>query len=277
MPPMLQAMEAALQRRRILDSTSMGKTAIDPIQIHNMELFKTQNNVHSMTDGNVLIVVNYPEYSSVRSCLDTHFNNAELRLTYDQIIKTGSPILKQNLESPTYQARMRRRFGDPPPGVTHVLDLSPCVDEEEHALALQQLTITNGIKLWFRTTEIAAIPATCVGGHDDVCMCYGHPQSKDESSPDTSLTMEDCLYQDTPLAKHRDIQDYCPIRQAANTIRLFRAISGDQILIDSAPRLWTLVGLFSMFGMTDYDILVSLSHGLYYSPNSEVLIPSTAG
>jgi hypothetical protein len=42
---------------------------------------------------------------------------------------------------------------------------------------------------------------------------------------------------------HLDIPDYCPVRHCANIIRLLMMIEGRSVLLDSAPRIWTLVGI----------------------------------
>lgn len=65
-----------------------------------------------------------------------------------------------------------------------------------------------------------------------------------------------------PIEEHYNINDFCPTRWAACTQRLFRSMAKPagqkDLLIDSAPRMWTLVGLFSKLEMTNYDLLVSI-------------------
>lgn len=64
-----------------------------------------------------------------------------------------------------------------------------------------------------------------------------------------------------PIDEYYNIDDFCQTRWAACTQRLFRSIAKPagqkDLLIDSAPRMWTLVGLFSKLEMTNYDLLVS--------------------
>lgn len=74
---------------------------------------------------------------------------------------------------------------------------------------------------------------------------------------------EVCIFdvQEWPVDKHYNIEDFCQTRWAACTQRLFRSIAKPagqkDLLIDSAPRMWTLVGLFSKLELTNYDLLVS--------------------
>lgn len=108
-----------------------------------------------------------------------------------------------------------------------------------------------------------------VAAHDDVCSClYGAHEAytlpvPPETADITGLGGEICIF-DTkkwPVEKHYDIPDFCQTRWAACTQRLFRSIAlpagRKDLLIDSAPRMWTLVGLFSKLEMTNYDLLVS--------------------
>ena len=55
------------------------------------------------------------------------------------------------------------------------------------------------------------------------------------------------IFDDTALdniEKHipswRKIEDYCPIRHRASIIRVLRAINGYGLLINSAPRMWSV-------------------------------------
>ncbi|KAL6898364.1 hypothetical protein GGI43DRAFT_408998 [Trichoderma evansii] len=46
---------------------------------------------------------------------------------------------------------------------------------------------------------------------------------------------------------YRNIPDYCPVRHRNNIIRLLMMIEGHDIMLDSANRVWTLVGLAKIF------------------------------
>lgn len=46
---------------------------------------------------------------------------------------------------------------------------------------------------------------------------------------------------------YRNIPDYCPIRHRNNIIRLLMMIEGHDVMLDSANRVWTLVGLAKIF------------------------------
>ena len=273
-----EALDAAIRAQFPHAMPEVRTDAIAARHFHDEEVFRTQNGIQQSPKGDVLVIIRPPEYIEKRtSCNGVAFKEVHLRLDYNDIVNTGSTSLRDKLESAKYQNRMKRRVDGITEGVTHVLDLSPSLEEDDCSVALQDLTITKGIKLWFRTMHGSeSVSSRLVGGHDDVCFCRGDsdvvtehsvsqatpmimlqtPQSA--HSPPLGEPKEDCIYDTKPLSVYRDISDYCPIRQVANTIRLFRTIAGEDLLIDSAPRMWTLVGLFKMFDMTNHDILVSV-------------------
>lgn len=283
-----EALDAAI---RAQFPSAIPETQNEPLaarHFHDQEIFRTQNGMQNSPTGDVLVIIGPPDYIEKRtSCNGGPFKEARLRLDYNAIVKTGSTDLIDKLQSAKYQNRMRRRISDISEGVTHVLDLSPSMEEDDCSLALQDLTITKGIKLWYRTMYGSeSVSSRLVGGHDDVCFCRGESDVVDAfpnsllkpimkiQTPQSPTTLEepkdDYIYDSKPLAIYRDLNDYCPIRQAANTVRLFRAIAGEDLLIDSAPRMWTLVGLFKMFGMTNHDLLVSPAYlelylGVYFA------------
>ncbi|KZL88296.1 hypothetical protein CI238_01143 [Colletotrichum incanum] len=49
---------------------------------------------------------------------------------------------------------------------------------------------------------------------------------------------------------YRQIPDYCPVRHRVNILRLMCLIAGKQVLVDSAPRVWTLVAVSKILDCT---------------------------
>lgn len=243
--------------------------------LHDTDLFKTQCLEQSTPSGekNVLVLVKFPTTNSNLSCGRTRFKTGTICLSYKSIVDTGSGVLVGLLSDEQHQRRAKKSLDNLlPAGVTHILDLSPTTEEDDHITALQNLSIPRSVKLWHRSM-VSGTSLLAVAGHDDVCDCL---------LPTSGLLDFDCSYPlleapkdiesnggnvcifDTekwPVDKWGNIGDFCTTRWAANTIRLFRAIAkpaGEKdLLIDSAPRLWTLVGLFTKLEMTNYDILVS--------------------
>ncbi|KAF6815458.1 hypothetical protein CSOJ01_03541 [Colletotrichum sojae] len=53
-----------------------------------------------------------------------------------------------------------------------------------------------------------------------------------------------------PVPDFRRIPDYCPIRHRVNILRLMCVIAQKQVIIDSAPRVWTLVAVAKILDCT---------------------------
>lgn len=237
-------------------------------RLHDADLFKTQDSYHDgdVNKGSVLVFVKFPESRSTSSCRFTSFNTGRVRLTYEQVLDTGSELLEGLLVNERHQRRAKKAAAPLPEGVKYVLDLSPTTDENDYTIALQLLSVPRAVQLWFRSMAFGASPLA-VAGHDDVCTCltpideaYSFPTPPDYiKSQDGNVCILDT--EEWPLEHDCKIDDFCTTRWAANTLRLFRAISmppgRKDLVIDSAPRMWTLVGLFAKLEMTNYDILVS--------------------
>ncbi|KUI68254.1 hypothetical protein VM1G_04434 [Cytospora mali] len=258
--------DTALKRSVSTFEAELLKQNLVAKQSHNVDLFKTQLPIQGFKDGDVLVLVQFPGYSATRSCTNTNFRTACIRLTLQQVLNTGSELLKEYLADESYQHRAKKAAEPLPKGITYVLDLSPSTGETEYTISLQRLSITSGIKLWYRSTAIGVSVAT-VAGHDDSCDCHEQwniPYPMNEppefiQGPKAINNFQVAAYLfDTDLwaiDNYRNIDEFCQVRQGANTVRLFRSLSDNDLHIDSAPRLWTLVGLFSMFKMTNYDLL----------------------
>ncbi|KAG8157632.1 hypothetical protein KVR01_012674 [Diaporthe batatas] len=237
-------------------------------QAHNSDLYKTQQAWQGMEKGDVLIFVSYPTPScnNKQGCQKSTFQTSRVILTRDQVLNTKSEKLNERLNSESHQRRAKRRAAPLPPGVTHVLDLSPPDGEDDYTLALQRLSVSQGIRLWYRASAFGA-SIEAVAGHDDVCSCKeGYDTAYPIPTPPISIQGQKSLegmsfaafLLDTetwPIDDHHEISDFCHVRHGANVLRLFRSLANGDLHIDSAPRMWTLVGLFDMFEMTNYDLI----------------------
>lgn len=220
-------------------------------QAHNSDLYKTQQQLQGNDEGDVLVLVSFPAFEPHHSCQKSEFDTARVILTRDQILATGSAKLEERLNSESHQRRAKRAAERAPvalpKGVTHILDLSPSVEEDDYTIALQLLSLTPGIKFWYRAAAFGA-SVEAVAGHDDVCRCKESydtaypiptpPFSIEGSKPLDGLHVAAFLL-DTetwPVDDHRDIDDFSQVRQGANVLRLFRSLANNDLQIDSAPR-----------------------------------------
>lgn len=241
---------------------------------HDVDLFKTQNVEQGRANGqnNVLLLVKFPDSGSTVSCGNTRFKTVSMRLTMESIQSTGSGMLMSLLTNEQHQRRAQKAAAPLPHGITHVLDLSPTDGEDDYILALTALSLPRGVKLWHRAA-VGGVSIRATAGHDDVCSCmlpisglldydHGYPPLEAPKALESPVDRHVCIF-DTerwPVDRWGNVDDFCTTRWAANTIRLFRTIAEPagqkSLLIDSAPRLWTLVGLFTKLEMTNFDILV---------------------
>lgn len=266
------AVKASISLVTLSEKAMMKEGLEEAHRLHEADLFKTQSSFQDSSEDNasILILIKYPAFASIRSCRYSTFQTGKVRLTPAQLQSTGSEYLVGLLANEKHQRRAKKAAAPLDDGVTHVIDLSPTTDEDDFTIALQHLTITNGIKLWYRSMAYGVSPLA-VSGHDDVCCCllpldeqYPLP-TPPESSKILGKDGEVCIFdtEDWPIEEHYNIDDFCQTRWAACIQRLFRSIAKPagqkDLLIDSAPRMWTLVGLFSKLEMTNYDLLVSLN------------------
>lgn len=128
--------------------------------LHHFDLIKTQFSVQDdlPEEASILVFVKYSDFSPINSCRCSIFYPGRVRLTMEQLKSTGSGLLMRLLRDERHQRRARKAAAPLDPGVTHVLDLSPSSDEEDITIALQRLTITEGIKLWYRSMAFGVCP-----------------------------------------------------------------------------------------------------------------------
>lgn len=129
-------------------------------QLHHADLLQTQNSFQNDIPANasILILIKYPEFSSTTSCRFSNFMPGRLRLTLQQLENAGSELLMGLLRNEKHQRRAKKAAAPLEAGVTHVIDLSPSYDETDCTIALQRLSLTEGVKLWYRSMAFGVSP-----------------------------------------------------------------------------------------------------------------------
>lgn len=129
-------------------------------QLHQADLLETQNSFHNDISANasILILIKYPEFTSTTSCRFSSFMPGRVRLTLQQLESAGSELLMGLLSNEKHQRRAKKAAAPLEAGITHVIDLSPSYDEEDCTIALQRLTLTEGVKLWYRSMAFGVSP-----------------------------------------------------------------------------------------------------------------------
>ncbi|TFB03811.1 hypothetical protein CCMA1212_004395 [Trichoderma ghanense] len=93
----------------------------------------------------------------------------------------------------------------------------------------------------------------------------------------TALTPEDLISkkehginQPYEIPDYRNIPDYCPIRHCNSIIRLLMMIEGQDIMLDSANRVWTLVAVAKIFDCTSV-IRDRVAQWIMFSENTKFI------
>ncbi|RGP73743.1 hypothetical protein FLONG3_6234 [Fusarium longipes] len=183
--------------------------------------------------------------------------------------------------------RRRKMVNKMPEGIKYLLDLTPPSEGDELVFQMTELSLTPALLKWWRSSTENETDLCLVSGHDDVCMCDRQPTfsrndkceenstSTDQGDSDNSgNTNGSTNRRDRSEAKppfgdkievaarlkargeneffptpfyRRSIPDYCPVRHRNGIVRLLMLIEGKGVILDSAPRMWTLVKLGSIF------------------------------
>ena len=208
------------------------------------------------------------------SCNGRVWRTKEFRADSAKLLHTGSKVFTELLLSPDKQARMRRQLGIPPkpepePGSESgsgtpelVLDLTPPAEGEELATQVSKLSVPRDVAAWWMSMERLHVSRYLVSGHDDNCPRHGEVDlwcprrpgyvshaPRDDGGGVFNAEVLDLA--DVMPSEARDIVDYCPIRHRANILRLLLAIQGEELVLDSAPRVFTLVGIAKILDCTN--------------------------
>jgi hypothetical protein len=179
---------------------------------------------------------------------------------------SGFEAFERLLRDEKYQVRLARRLRQGgeilPPGIKYLLNLGPSDDEDDRMQHLQALSLPDGIVRWYMSgleadqiTRRSCSPRMVLG-HDDACSCWNDPEQRllgQETFP-TPKRLNDSLWEREISSTYRRLPDYCEVRHAANVLRLLHLMNGGSILLDSAPRVYTIAGLAKIFeiGETGY-------------------------
>ncbi|KAK3688602.1 hypothetical protein B0T22DRAFT_159070 [Podospora appendiculata] len=277
---------------------AVGNAASDAVKSHIWEIAALMQTSADYNQGDsVLAIVTFPKDKNPgTACNGRPWQDLHLRMNYARLMSLGSTKITEMLQ-PRWQARFRRRHNmenSLPPGIDHLLDFTPSDEGSEQADLTAALWLPKGVKMWYlaghyipkpilRTGPVSAgisrplaekaVGATLALGHDDVCkspVCefICHPDvSQWAVAENTPGIFED---PSVPIPHFRRIEDYCPIRHRVAIMRVLRAINGHGLLLNSAPRMWT-VAQVAMHLEVPSSVVDPITQWLIAPPNTKFI------
>ena len=209
------------------------------------------------------------------------------RVHSEKLLALTESEFPQMLDNEIYQARVKRRRKLEPDvmeGIKYLLDLTPPREGDDLVFQMTELSLTPGIINWWNANLIHKIPTALTRGHDDICACRQrravdndqqrkkHTSETEEqdsanlvpSQPATGSQGNHVLIMppepaDLDKARHAgqthlgktplefQIPDYCPFRHCNSIVRLMLMVEGKTVNLNSAARVWTMVGISKIF------------------------------
>lgn len=247
-----------------------------------------------LLEGDTLVFVTYPvgTHAYQPTCSpSSSLPKTVHRIHSANIHNTRSPVLTKLLEDwPQY--RMRKRHGylkSLPDGIKYFLDLTPPEEGDEAVRLTSMLSCPWGVLNWFSAIQHFNVTEQLVmGKDDDYCPTFLSATSVEPSLEDLSSKRSD--FAEDLLDAHRNGEqdlaealqlskrefevrsrkqppnlegrilelEYCHLRHRLGIERLLQAIERKSPILDSAPKVWTLVGLASYFECTSTIVSVFL-------------------
>lgn len=127
--------------------------------------------------------------------------------------------------------------------------LASVAKDSSHRSSTNDVGLDNAIKIAILKSLKDAVPLTNNGTLSSFRPTKGLASKLLEKKSKGDLTPE-------PIPEFRKIPDYCPIRHRVNILRLMCIIAQKQVIVDSAPRVWTLVAVAKILDCT--SVVVSL-------------------
>ncbi|KAF4342935.1 hypothetical protein FBEOM_3147 [Fusarium beomiforme] len=256
----------------------------DVEQTRLFELYRLHMVSFELNQGDTLVFIDYPVHHKGvldhTDCNGIVYKSQQFHVHSNKLLETGSPKFAELL-GPTYQFKIQRRrkmVNKMPEGIKYLLDLTPPSEGDELVFQMTELSLTPGIIKWWSSYLLNDVDPFLVCGHDDICMCNRlpkDPETNDDKdgeteqegtaliqanaqsvigrrhqlnlNPDRVLGMKNTNEEIYETPPYRQIPDYCPIRHRNGIVRLLMLIEGKGCILDSAPRLFTILKLSCLF------------------------------
>lgn len=242
------AVSRLLRNQPDRDPSSSGSEQREAADVAALDSLET-----TYTTGDTLILVDFPEARPPYiKCNGRHWRATSFRVPSAVLLGTGSTYFAK-LYSPRAQARVRKRvdltkYGE---GIEYVLDLTPSLEGDDAAAQLIELSVPEGIRNWWFSMGRLGVSRFLVSGHDDHCPWHIDVPIEYDSTAAVLNRRDDPLpvdhLDDIVMSPIRMVPDYCPIRHRANIIRLIRTVLGEDLVLNSAIRVYTISAIAKQF------------------------------
>ncbi|KAM0328032.1 hypothetical protein ACHAQA_005433 [Verticillium albo-atrum] len=208
------------------------------VYLHNAQL--------EMNEGDTAVYIDMPAVTHVEpiNCLGLKWTSFQFKMHSENIRLIGSPKFNKKLKKlpaePHIDAHGVSR--EERVGMKYMMDLTPSMEGDEAAYEMAEMSLTPGVIGWWRSQDTFEADPAVVGGHDDVCHCS-------RRAPHFEVLEDKFNFWSTAPA-YREIPEYCPIRHRIGILRLLYMIEGKHVLLDSAPRVWTMMAISKIYGCT---------------------------
>lgn len=222
--------------------------------------------------------LDYSQYKQ-RCCYPHAMQKAALQ-------RLSSPVINRMLE-PTMQHRTLRRrnlVNRLPPTIKYVLDLTPPAEGEDAVWCTASLCCPEGIRLWRLAAAIWKISPSMVGGEEDFTSLTSRMASKNVRFLGTGPCTEpaDRMLKHTPRQSHLPmitdvahqlslVPEYTLLRHHTAIERLLAVAQGEDPMLDSAPKVWTLFAVARYFEIVHSPLTDYVVRWLRAAPNSVIL------
>ncbi|PKX95218.1 uncharacterized protein P174DRAFT_511016 [Aspergillus novofumigatus IBT 16806] len=246
-----------------------------------------------LDNADTLVFIDSPPRPSTSSVLPASRGYIPHRVHSRKLLETDSSFFKK-LFNPRTQARIVKRrelTGGLTNGLKYVIDLTPPTEGEEAVITITELSCPLGIRSWTRCQNRWYLPASCVGGQDQVEALdtntrkgFGGPPSHESNnsvaqnpetderagnhqegevgkkavtSPEASDSKVERQNLELPL-------DYSASRHHAGIEQILQALEDFPPQLDTPCKLWTFFALAKLYDIATTPKICDLILSWFY-------------
>lgn len=246
-----------------------------------------------LDNADTLVFIDSAPRPSTSSVLPASREYIPHRVHSQKLLETDSSFFKE-LFNPRTQARIVKRrglTGGLTNGLKYVIDLTPPTEGEEAVITITELSCPLGIRTWTRCQNRWCLPASCVGGQDEVEALdtnthkdFGRPPSHESNfsvaqnsktdghagnhqedevgnkavkKPQASDLKTECKNLELPL-------DYSASRHHAGIEQILQALEDFHPQLDTPCKLWTFFALAKLYDIATTPKICDLILSWFY-------------